>query len=141
LCVEFADNVDVGIVDSGNKSGSSGMGDGGAELIRVGSTLGGAVVAHKGGCNALRVMGAYHGHGVNILNVPREDGVDMIVDGVVDGLVRALYHCGGSKDKYVKVEEEPPKWSGINGMCVGSGDGMNCACLEGRKLDLLRCLS
>jgi hypothetical protein len=28
------------------------------------------------------------------------------------------------------MEEEPPKWSGINGMCVGSGDGMNPAYLE-----------
>ena len=33
LCVEFADNVDVGVVDSGNRSGSSGMGNGSAEMI------------------------------------------------------------------------------------------------------------
>ncbi len=74
----------------GNRSGSGGTGDGGAEQIQVGSTLGGAVVAHGGGCNALRVAGACHGHGVNILNVPREDGVDTIADGAVDGLVGAL---------------------------------------------------
>ncbi len=42
----------------------------------------------------------------------------------------ALCHCGGSKDKLVKIEEEPPQWIGIDGMCVGSGDGMNPACLE-----------
>jgi hypothetical protein len=73
LCVEFADNVDVGVVNSGNGSRSSGMGNGSAELIQVSSTLGGVVVARRGGCNALRVTGACHGHGVNILNVPRED--------------------------------------------------------------------
>jgi hypothetical protein len=28
----------------------------------------------------------------------------------------------------------PPKQSGINGMCVGSGDGMNCACLEVKEV-------
>ncbi len=33
---------------------------------------------------------------------------------------------GGSKDKHVKVEEEPPEGSGVNGACVGSGD-----CLDG----------
>ncbi len=106
------------------------VGDGGAESIQVGSMLGGVVVARGGGCNALRVTGACHGHGVNILNVPREDGVDTVADSAVYGLVGALCHCRGSKDKHVKVEEEPPRRSGINGMCVGSGDGMNRACLE-----------
>ncbi len=96
--------------------------------------LGSAVVAHRGGCNALRVTGACHGHDVNILNVPREDGVDRIADGAVDGLVGALCHCGGSKDKHVKVKEEPPKQSGIDGMCIGSGDGMNHACLEAEEV-------
>ncbi len=72
------------------------------------ANLGGAVVARGGGCNALRGTGACNGHGVNILNVPREDGVDTITDGAVDGLVGALCRCVGSKDKHVKVEEEPP---------------------------------
>ncbi len=134
MCVEFADNVDVGVVDSSNGSGSSGMGNGGAELIQVGSTLGSAVVSHGGCHNALRVTGACHGHGVNILNVPRKDGVDMIAYGAVDGLVGVLCCCGWSKDKHVKVEEEPLKWSVIDGMCVGSGDGMNHACLEVEKV-------
>ncbi len=48
----------------------------------------------------------------------------------MDGLVGALCRCVGSKDKHVKVEEEPPKRSGIDGMWVGSGDCMNPACLE-----------
>jgi hypothetical protein len=33
LCVEFAENVDVEVVNSSNGSGSSGMGNGSAELI------------------------------------------------------------------------------------------------------------
>jgi hypothetical protein len=63
-------------------------------------------------------------------NVPRENGVDTIADGALDVLVGALCYRGGSKDKHVKVEEEPPKWSGIDGICVGIGDGMNRECLE-----------
>ena len=45
-----------------------------------------------------------------------------------------MRHCGGSKDKHVKIEEEPPQWIGIDGMCVGSGDGMNPACLEAEEV-------
>ncbi len=80
------------------------------------------------------MTGACHCHGVNILNVPREDGVDTISDGAVDGLVGTFCRCGGSKDKHVKVEEEPPKWFGTDGMCVGSGDGMNRAWLEAEEV-------
>jgi hypothetical protein len=137
LCVEFVDYVDVGVINSSKGSESSGTGDGGAEMIQVGSMLGGAVVAHGGGCNAVRVTGACHGHGVNILNVPRENGVDTITDGAVDGLVGALCRHGGSKDKHVKAEEVPPKQSEINGMCAGSGDGINHACLEAEEVGLV----
>jgi hypothetical protein len=61
----------------------------------------------------------------------------MITDGAVNGLVGALCRSAGSKDMHVKVEKELSKRSGINGMCVGSGDCMTCACLEAEEVGFI----
>ncbi len=34
----------------------------------------------------------------------------------------ALGRSGGSKDKHVEVEKEPPEGGGVNGECVRGGD-------------------
>ena len=47
LSVEFVDNVDVGVVDGGNRVGGGCLCDSSAELIRVSSALGGLVVASR----------------------------------------------------------------------------------------------
>ncbi len=47
LGVEFVDNVDVGVVDGGNRGGGSRSCDGSAELVRVSSALGSLVVSSR----------------------------------------------------------------------------------------------
>ena len=68
---------------------------------------------------------ACHCHVVGVFDVAREDGVNAVADGAMDGVVGSL-SCGGwCKDNHVKVEEEPPKWGGINGVGVRVGDGVD----------------
>ncbi len=50
----------------------------------------------------------------------------MIADSFVDRPMGALGSGGGSKNKHVGVEEEPPEGGGVNGECVCSAD-----CLDG----------
>jgi hypothetical protein len=45
LGAEFVDDVDVGVVNGGNRGGGGCSCDGSAELVGVGSGLGGLVVA------------------------------------------------------------------------------------------------
>jgi hypothetical protein len=71
-------------------------------------------------------MLASHGYVVDVFNVTREDGIDAVADGFMDRFMRALGSGGGSKDKYIKVEEEPPERGGVNGECIHGGD-----CLDG----------
>ncbi len=44
----------------------------------------------------------------SLFDVAREDGVDAIADGFMDRFTGVLGSGGGSKDKHVEVEEEPP---------------------------------
>ncbi len=46
LCVEFFDNVDVGVVNGGNRGGGHCLYKGSAELVGVCCTLGGTVLAN-----------------------------------------------------------------------------------------------
>ena len=47
LGVEFVDNVDVGVVDGGNRGGGSCSCDGSAKLVGVSCTLGSLVVSSQ----------------------------------------------------------------------------------------------
>ena len=44
---------------------------------------------------------------------------------------------GWGKDEHVEVEEEPTKWSGVDGVGVGFRDGMDCVCLELEEIGLV----
>jgi hypothetical protein len=51
LSVEFVDNVDVGVVDGGNRGGGSRSCDGSAKLVGVSSALGSLGVSSRSwGC-------------------------------------------------------------------------------------------
>ena len=61
---------------------------------------------------------ASHGYVVDVFNVASKDGVYAIVDGSMDEFTVVLGSSGGSKDKHVEVEEEPPEGGGVDG-CGG----------------------
>ena len=73
---------------------------------------------------------ACHCHVVGVFDVAGEDGINAVADCAMDGVVGALLFCRWCKDEHIKVEEEPPKWGGIDGVCVGVGDGEDCVGLE-----------
>ena len=73
---------------------------------------------------------AFHSHGVGVFDVAGEDGVNAVADCAMDGVVGALLFCRWCKDEHIKVEEEPPKWGGIDGMGVCVGDGVDCVGLK-----------
>ncbi len=48
----------------------------------------------------------------------------------MDGVVGSLSRGGRCQDKHVKVEEEPPKWGGVDGVGLRVGDGEDRVCLK-----------
>ena len=105
LSVEFVHNVDVGVVNGGNRSGGGCSCNGSAELVGVSSALGSLIVASCGlGC-VLQVPSAGHSHVVDVFDVARVDGVYAIPYGSVDGVTGTIDGGGGSQDKHVEVEE------------------------------------
>ncbi len=117
--------MDVGVVNGGNRGRGGCSCDGRAELVAVGCALGGLVVTGQSLGGVLQVSCARHGHVVDVFDVARVDGVDAIPDGSMDGFVGVFDGSGGSKDKHIKVEEDPPEGGGVDGEWIWVGDGLD----------------
>ncbi len=117
--------MDVGIVNGSNRGRGGCSCDGRVESVAVGCALGGLVVTGQSLGGVLQVSCACHGHVVDVFDVARVDGIDAIPDGSMDGFVVAFGGSGGSKDKHIKVEEDPPEGGGVDGECICIGDGLD----------------
>ncbi len=83
---------------------------------------------------------ACHSHGVGVFDVAGEDGINAVADCAMDGVVGALLFCRWCKDEHIKVEEEPPKWGGIDGVGVSCGDGVDSVGLESEEVGFVALL-
>ncbi len=72
LCVECSYNFDVGVVNGSSRCGGGCLCNGGAELVRIGRTLGGTVVTNRCGGIVFGLSHACHCHLFTYLMLPEK---------------------------------------------------------------------